>query len=54
MTFPNMHFYCGEKSIQPALLHEKNAVADKKTAFLYNYFFVDRGMFFVAITQIIS
>ena len=25
-----------------------------KTAFLYNYFFVDRGMFFVVITQIIS
>lgn len=48
-----MIFYYGEKSKQPALLHEKTLLLIK-TAFFYNYFFVDRGMFFVVITQIIS
>ena len=48
-----MLFYYGEKSKQPALLHDKKLLLIK-TAFLYNYFFVDRGMFFVVITQIIS
>lgn len=49
-----MLFYYGEKSKQPALLHDKTELLLIKTAFLYNYFFVDRGMFFVVITQIIS